>query len=69
MIITSSEEDTQKPFEIVQRKVFTPVESPEILVVERLALAKVAVPEMIVQRPTPVIGVFPWRVEMVEQID
>jgi len=48
---TSSKTSAQAPPGIVQRKVLVPVESPETLVLARLALVKVPVPEITLQIP------------------
>ena len=48
---TSSKTSAQAPPGMVQRKVLVPIESPETLVLARLALAKVPVPEIMLQIP------------------
>ena len=68
VITTSSDEAGHTPLEIVQRKVFAPAGSPEILVVASDALANVAEPVITVQSPMPIAGEFPCKVEVVEQI-
>ena len=53
---------------MVQRKVLVPIESPETLVLAKLAFEKVPVPEITVHSPDPIIGEFAERVVTVEQI-
>jgi len=50
-MFTSSNTSAQAPPGMVQRKVLVPVESPETLVLARLALVKVPVPEITLQIP------------------
>ena len=65
-IITSSVEFVQKPLAIVHRRVTEfPTVSPVIVEVGEEAFVIVAVPEITVQVPKPVVGVFPERVLLV----
>ena len=67
-MLTSSNEGVQTPFEIVHLKVLVPVDNPETEVFERLALAKVPVPEMTVHTPLPTVDALPSSVVTVAQI-
>ena len=67
-MVISSKESVQVPLEIVQRKTLFPIESPNKLVLARFALLKVAVPEITVQSPVPIVGELAESVATVEQI-
>ncbi len=67
-MITLSKELLQVPFEIVQRKTLFPTESPETPDVVEAALSKIAVPEITVQIPVPIVGAFAESAAVVEQI-
>ena len=67
-MVTLSEEAAQTPFEIVHRKTLFPIESPETPDVGEVALSKMALPEITVQIPVPIIGEFAESVATVEQI-
>ena len=53
---------------MVQRKVFIPTDKPEMELDGELALAKVPVPEMTVQKPDPITGVLAASVAVVAQM-
>ena len=67
-IVISSNESAQIPFEIVQRKTLFPKESPEAPDVGEVASSKMAVPEISVQSPVPIVGEFAESVAVVKQI-
>ena len=66
-IMMSSIEDGQTPFESVQRNVFTPKLNPVTPDVGDVGVVTVPVPEITVQIPVPIIGLFPASVANVEQ--
>ena len=66
-MITSSKEGVHDPLEIVQRKVLEPTPSAVNPDVGEVGVVIVAVPEIKVHIPVPVVGVFPARVAVVEQ--
>jgi hypothetical protein len=68
VIVTEDTDDGQVPFEIVQVKTFAPVDNPETEVVAEAVLLKIPVPEVIVQMPLPIIGVFAAKLVLVAQI-
>ena len=55
-MVMLSEEAAQVPFEMVHLKTLFPTESPDTLVLARFALSKMAVPEITVQIPLPIVG-------------
>ena len=65
--MTSSVDGAQTPFEIVQRKVFTPTLKPVTPDVGEAGVVTVAPPTMTVHAPVPTIGVFPASVATVAQ--
>jgi len=67
-IVISSKETVQVPFEIVQRKILFPTDSPETLVLARFALSKMAVPEITDQKPVPIVGEMAESEALVKQI-
>ena len=67
-IVISSKESVQVPFEMVQRKILFPTDSPETFVLNRFALSKMAVPDITDQRPVPIVGEMAEREVVVEQI-
>ena len=67
-MVTLSNDATQTPLEIVQRSTLLPTESPDTSEVGDVALSKIAVPEITVQRPFPMIGEFAESVATVAQI-
>ncbi len=67
-IVISSNESLQVPFEIVQRKILFPTESPDTPEVGEVALSKMAVPEITDQRPVPTVEAFAESVAVAEQI-
>jgi hypothetical protein len=69
VIETSSNEAAQVPFEIVQRNTVVPADKPETEVVAEVASANEAAPEVTVQSPVPMSGMFPARVVVVAQMD
>ena len=56
------------PFEIVQRKILFPTDSPDTPDTGEIALLKLAVPEITVQSPVPIVGKLAESVVVVEQI-
>ena len=58
LMITSSTEGEQEPFEIVQRKVFTPTDNPDTEVFGKSALENVPEPEITLHSPLPMAGEF-----------
>jgi hypothetical protein len=68
-IDTSSKLGVHVPFEIVQRNTVVPAARPEIEVVGEVASANEAAPEVTVQSPVPMSGMFPAREEVVAQMD
>lgn len=67
VIVISSIEDAQTPFEIVQRNVFAPTLNPVTPDVGEVGVVMVAPPEMTVHKPVPIVGVFPASVPVVAQ--
>ena len=67
LIVTSSKEDEQVPFEIVQRKVFTPTLNPVTPDVGEVGAVIVPPPAITVHAPVPTAGVFPASVAVVAQ--
>ena len=67
-MVISSKESEQVPFEIVQRKTLFPIESPDTPDVGEVALSKIAVPEITVQSPVPIVGELAESEALVEQI-
>jgi hypothetical protein len=67
VIVISSVEEVQTPFEIVHRNVFTPTLNAVTPDVGEPGVVIVAVPAMTVQIPVPASGVFPPSVAVVEQ--
>jgi len=67
-MVTLSKEAAQTPLEIVQRNTLFPTESPDTPDVGDVALSKIAVPEIMVQSPVPMVGEFAESVATVEQI-
>jgi len=65
IIVTSSLEGEQTPFEIVQRKVFIPTLNPVTPEVGEVGVVIVAPPVMTVHTPVPIRGVFPASVAIV----
>ena len=63
-----SKDAEQTPFEIVHLKTLFSTESPDTPEVGEVALSKMAVPEITVHSPDPIIGEFAERVVTVEQI-
>lgn len=61
-MVISSVDATHVPFEIVQRKVFTPVVSPVTPEVGEEGVVTVADPAITDHAPVPTTGVFPARV-------
>ena len=59
----SSVEGAQVPFEIVHRKVFTPIVKPVTPEVGEVGVVIVALPEITVHIPVPTSGLFPASVE------
>ena len=68
VMITSSKEGVQEPLEIVHRKVFAPTPIAVKPEVGDVGVVIVAVPEINVHIPVPVVGVFPASVAVVAQI-
>ena len=58
----------QVPFEVVHLKTLFPTESPDTPEVGEVALSKIAVPEITVQSPVPIIGELAESVATVAQI-
>ena len=67
MIVTLSKEEGQVPFEIVQRKTFAPTDKPVTDDVAEEGTAIVPVPEINVQAPLPMAGIFPAKTDDEEQ--
>ena len=67
-MVILSKEAVQTLFEIVHLNTLFPMESPDTLVLARFALSKIAVPEITVQRPVPIVGELAERETDVEQI-
>jgi hypothetical protein len=68
-MITSSVEGAHVPFEIVHRNVFVPGLNPVTPDVGEEGVVTVPVPEIVIQIPVPVTGVFPASVAVVVQTD
>ena len=67
-MLTSSVDGEQTPLLIDQRKMFTPVESPDTFELGRVALAKNPEPETTVHTPLPETGVLAANVVADKQI-
>ena len=67
LTVTSSKEEEQVPFEIVQRKVFTPTLKLTNPDVGDVGVVIIPVPAITVHKPVPTAGVFPASVEVVAQ--
>ena len=67
-MVISSKESVHVPLEIVHRKTLFPTESSETLVLARVALLNVAVPDITDQSPVPIVGELAESVAVVEQI-
>ena len=67
-MVTLSKDAAQTPLEIVHLKTLFPTESPDTPDVGEVALSKIAVPEITVQSPVPIVGEFAASVATVEQI-
>ena len=67
-MVTLSKDAAQTPLEIAQRNTLFATESPDTPDVGEVALSKIAVPEITVQRPVPIIGELAESVATVEQI-
>ena len=61
-VILTSSEVLHIPFEIVQRKIFSPLLKPLTTVFGSFALSNDAAPTTTVHKPIPTAGVLPWRV-------
>ena len=59
---------THVPFEMVQRNSFIPILKPVIVVVGKVGFVIIPVPETIVHKPVPTIGVLAFKVVAAEQI-
>ena len=68
LMVMLSEDAAHTPFEIVHLKTLFPMESPDTPEVGEVALSKMAVPEITVHSPDPIIGELAERVATVEQI-
>ena len=62
VIVILSVDGVQTPFEMVQRKVFTPTDNPVTPDVGEVGVVTVAPPARTVQAPVPITGVFPASV-------
>ena len=67
-MVILSKEAAHTPLEIVHLKTLFPIESPETPDVGEVALSKMAVPEITVQRPVPIVCEFAESEVVVEQI-
>jgi hypothetical protein len=67
-IDTSSKLGVHVPLEIVQRNTVVPADRPETEVLATVASAKEAAPEVTVQSPVPMSGMFAERTDVVAQI-
>lgn len=67
VIVISSLEGGQMPFEIVHRKVFIPTLNPVTLEVGEAGEVIVALPVTTTHVPVPTIAVFPERIALVLQ--
>ena len=67
-MVTLSNDAAHTPLEIVHLKTLFPMESPDTPEVGEVALSKMAVPEITVHSPDPIIGELAERVATVEQI-
>ena len=67
-MLTSSVDGEHTPLLIDQRKIFTPVESPDTFELGCVALAKNPEPETTVQTPFPELGVLAANVVADKQI-
>lgn len=67
VITTSSVETAQTPFDSVQRKVLLPTPSPVTPDAGLVGLVMLPEPEIKVQIPVPVAGLFPAKVAVVPQ--
>lgn len=65
---TVSEEEGQVPLAMVQTNVFTPTLNPVTPQDGEVAVNKDAPPAVTVHVPFPITGVFPFKVEVVEQM-
>lgn len=68
VMVTLSADGGQVPFEIVQTNVFVPTLNPLTPGVAEVVDVRVPVPAVIVHIPDPIIGMFPFKTEAVEQI-
>ena len=68
MIVIASVLGVQVPLLIVQVKVFTPVVKPVTPLVGLVGVVTVAVPDVTVQSPVPVVGVLPASVAVAAHI-
>jgi hypothetical protein len=68
LMVTLSNDAAHTPLEIVHLKTLFPNESPETLVFARFGLPKVAVPEITVHVPIPMVGELAASVAVVAQI-
>ena len=67
-MVILSEDAAHTPFEIVHLKTLFPMESPDTPEVGEVALSKIAVPEITVHVPIPIIGELASSVAVVAQI-
>ena len=67
MIVTSSVDGVQTPFEMVHRNVLTPTDNPVTPDVGEVGVVTVAPPAITVHAPVPTVGVFPASVAVVAQ--
>ena len=68
LMVILSEDAAHTPFEIVHLKTLFPMESPDTPEVGEVALSKIAVPEITVHVPIPIIEELAESVATVEQI-
>ena len=67
-MVIFSKDAAHTPLEIVHLKTLFPMESPDTPEVGEVELSKIAVPEITVHSPDPIIGELAERVATVEQI-